>query len=197
MNGGYGANKQGGWQGGLGNKQGGPFGQKRPGGPGGQGIGSGGPLQGHQGQGQQGQGQQGQGQQGQGHQGQGHQGQGQGGLARNQQRGGRGPMDGGKPIQREEQMLANKLKDLQGPIVDLPPLDQSEVKFNGRSRLYIGNLTNDVTEEEILGMFGAYGETAELFLNKEKNFGFIKMVSLIFASYEVSCMTRTEIVNQN
>lgn len=175
MNGGYGANKQGGWQGGIANKQGGPFGQKRQGGPGGQGPG--GPLQGQQGQGHQGQGHQGLGQQGPG-----HQGQGQGGPGRNQQRGGRGPMDGGKPIQREEQMLANKLKDLQGPILDLPPLDQSEVKFNGRSRLYIGNLTNDVTEEEILGMFGAYGETAELFLNKEKNFGFIKMVSLIFVS---------------
>lgn len=75
-------------------------------------------------------------------------------------------------------MLANKLKDLVGPLVDLQPIDQSEVKFNGRSRLYIGNLTSDVTEEEILSLFNAFGETAELFLNKEKNFGFIKMVRL-------------------
>lgn len=72
-------------------------------------------------------------------------------------------------------MLANKLKDLVGPLVDLPPLDQSELKFNGRSRLYIGNFTSDMTEEEILGLFAPYGETSELFLNKEKNFGFIKM----------------------
>ena len=75
-------------------------------------------------------------------------------------------------------MLANKLRDLQGPIMDLPPLDHSEVKFNGKSRLYIGNLSSDITEEEVQQMFGAFGETAELFLNKEKNFGFIKMVSL-------------------
>lgn len=74
-------------------------------------------------------------------------------------------------------MLANKLKDLVGPILDLAPIDQSEVKFNGRSRLYIGNLTNDVSEDEILNLFNPFGETAELFLNKEKNFGFIKMVS--------------------
>lgn len=74
-------------------------------------------------------------------------------------------------------MLANKLKDLVGPLIDLPPLDQSEVKFNGRSRLYIGNLTGDVTEEEIQALFAPYGETAELFVNKEKNFGFIKVVS--------------------
>lgn len=75
-------------------------------------------------------------------------------------------------------MLANKLKDLTGPIHDLPPLEQSEVKFNGRSRLYIGNITSDVTEEEINNLFGQFGETAELFLNKEKNFGFIKMVRI-------------------
>lgn len=76
----------------------------------------------------------------------------------------------------QEMMLANKLKDLTGPLLDLPAIDQSEVKFNGRSRLYIGNLTTDVTEDEIQNLFAAYGETAELFLNKEKNFGFIKMV---------------------
>lgn len=63
-----------------------------------------------------------------------------------------------------------------GPLIDLPPIEQPEVKFNGRSRLYIGNLTNDITEEEIQNLFGQFGETAELFLNKEKNFGFIKMV---------------------
>lgn len=99
------------------------------------------------------------------------------GPVRNLQRNNnRGPLGhDGKPAQREEHMLANKLKDLVGPLLDLPPIDQSEMKFNGRSRLYIGNLTNDVTEEEILNLFNPYGETAELFLNKEKNFGFIKM----------------------
>ncbi|VVC89958.1 unnamed protein product [Leptidea sinapis] len=74
-----------------------------------------------------------------------------------------------------EQMLAHKLKDLMGPLNELPSIEQPEVKFNGRSRLYIGNLTSDITEEEVLGMFNQFGETAELFINKEKNFGFIKM----------------------
>ncbi|CAH2108219.1 unnamed protein product [Euphydryas editha] len=100
------------------------------------------------------------------------------GPARNQQRNpNRGPQqDGGnRQPYNEEHMLANKLKDLTGPILELPPLEQTEVKFNGRSRLYIGNITNDVTEEEIKNLFGQFGETAELFLNKEKNFGFIKM----------------------
>ncbi|XP_028173133.1 hrp65 protein-like [Ostrinia furnacalis] len=97
------------------------------------------------------------------------------GPIRNQQRNNRGPNQDGKPLQREEHMLANKLKDLVGPILDLHPIDQTEMKFNGRSRLYIGNLTNDVTEDEILNLFTPFGEAAELFLNKEKNFGFIKM----------------------
>jgi RNA recognition motif-containing protein len=42
--------------------------------------------------------------------------------------------------------------------------------------LYIGNLTNDVTEDEITQLFQPYGETAELFVNKEKNFAFIRLV---------------------
>lgn len=85
-------------------------------------------------------------------------------------------------------MLANKLKDLIGPLVDLPPIDQTEVKFNGRSRLYIGNFTSDLTEEEIQNLFAAYGETAELFVNKEKNFGFIKMVRTHYS-------TKTKVFN--
>lgn len=52
-----------------------------------------------------------------------------------------------------------------------------EKKFTGRCRLYIGNLTSDVTEDEITQLFQPYGETAELFVNKEKNFAFIRLVS--------------------
>jgi hypothetical protein len=38
-------------------------------------------------------------------------------------------------------------------------------------------LTGDVTEDEITQLFQPYGETAELFVNKEKNFAFIRLVS--------------------
>ncbi|KAJ8730874.1 hypothetical protein PYW08_002287 [Mythimna loreyi] len=145
LNGNFGGNRQGGWGG-----QGGP-GNKQGGGNFGQGNKQFGPKPGG----------------------------GPGGPPRNQQRPNnmRGGLqqDGLKPVQREEQMLAHKLKDLVGPLTDLPSIDQSEVKFNGRSRLYIGNLTGDATEEEITALFAPFGETAELFINKEKNFGFIKM----------------------
>lgn len=77
-------------------------------------------------------------------------------------------------------MLAHKLKELVGPLTDLPHLNQEEVMFNGRSRLYIGNISADLNEEGILAMFAPYGQTSELFLNKEKNFGFIKLVIIVF-----------------
>lgn len=75
----------------------------------------------------------------------------------------------------------DKLSSLAGPTHDLPPLDQSEKKFSGRNRLYIGNLTNDVTEQEISNLFQKFGETSELFVNQEKNFAFIRMVSHYFS----------------
>uniref|UniRef100_A0A1B0D4M4 RRM domain-containing protein n=1 Tax=Phlebotomus papatasi TaxID=29031 RepID=A0A1B0D4M4_PHLPP len=82
------------------------------------------------------------------------------------------------PFQRpknEDYAIQQRLKHLMGPIHDIPPLDQSEIKFCGRNRLYIGNLTNDVSEEELRQLFAPYGEIGEVFLNPEKNFAFIKV----------------------
>jgi len=71
------------------------------------------------------------------------------------------------------------LAAIAGPTHELPSLDMTEKKFAGRNRLYIGNLGPDVTEEELQSMFTPYGETSELFVNKEKSFAFIRLVSLI------------------
>lgn len=76
-----------------------------------------------------------------------------------------------------ERAMYDKLNQLGGTSYDLPHLENTEKRFSGRSRLYIGNLPNDVVEEEIGNLFKQYGETSELFINKEKNFGFIRMVS--------------------
>lgn len=72
-------------------------------------------------------------------------------------------------------MIAQKLKNLQGPTHELPSIESEEVKFSGRNRLYIGNLTNDINEEELKELFKPYGEIAEAFLNAEKNFAFLKV----------------------
>jgi proline- and glutamine-rich splicing factor len=62
-----------------------------------------------------------------------------------------------------------------GPTHDLPELHCEEVKFSGRNRLYIGNLTSDVSEDELKDMFSPYGEISESFINAEKNFAFLKV----------------------
>lgn len=52
---------------------------------------------------------------------------------------------------------------------------KKERKFTGRCRLFVGNLVN-CDEQELAGMFKKFGEVAETFVNKEKGFGFIRMV---------------------
>lgn len=75
----------------------------------------------------------------------------------------------------EDFMINQKLSHLQGPTHDIPSIEHQEVKFSGRNRLYIGNLTSDITEDELKELFTPYGETSEAFLNAEKFFAFIKV----------------------
>lgn len=75
----------------------------------------------------------------------------------------------------EEFLIGQRLSHLQGPAHDIPSIKYEEVKFSGRNRLYIGNLTNDITEEELKDLFKPFGEVSEIFLNAEKFFAFIKV----------------------
>ncbi|XP_058129785.1 hrp65 protein-like isoform X3 [Anopheles coustani] len=71
--------------------------------------------------------------------------------------------------------INDKLRMLAGPLLDIPPIEVQEAKFSGRNRLYVGNLTNDVTEEELVEMFKPFGEIHEVFMNKEKNYAFVRV----------------------
>ncbi|KFB41515.1 AGAP003794-PB-like protein [Anopheles sinensis] len=71
--------------------------------------------------------------------------------------------------------INEKLRMLAGPLLDIPPIEAQEAKFSGRNRLYVGNLTNDVTEEELVEMFKPFGEIHEVFMNKEKNYAFVRV----------------------
>ena len=51
-----------------------------------------------------------------------------------------------------------------------------ERKFSGRCRLFVGNLLS-CDETELKEMFEKYGEVAEVFVNKDKGFGFVRLVS--------------------
>ncbi|KAG5897057.1 hypothetical protein JTB14_025873 [Gonioctena quinquepunctata] len=45
----------------------------------------------------------------------------------------------------------------------------------GRYRLYISNLSNSITKEDVENTFKAYGEVNDVFIQPNKNFGFVRM----------------------
>ncbi|KAG8553955.1 hypothetical protein GDO81_003616 [Engystomops pustulosus] len=51
----------------------------------------------------------------------------------------------------------------------------TEKTYTQRSRLFVGNLPNDVTEEELRKLFEKYGKAGEIFIHKDKGFGFIRL----------------------
>lgn len=71
--------------------------------------------------------------------------------------------------------VLEKLQSIQGPNLDLPALEMAEKKFNGRARLYVGNLTPDTTEEQLKEVLARFGEVGEVFYNREKMFAFLRM----------------------
>ncbi|KAI9565227.1 hypothetical protein GHT06_009010 [Daphnia sinensis] len=75
----------------------------------------------------------------------------------------------------EDRQLLEKLASLSNSTADLPIRSFTETKFSGRSRLYVGNLGNDIVEQDLKEYFSAYGEIAEVFLNKEKGFAFVRL----------------------
>jgi len=92
-------------------------------------------------------------------------GRGGGGRGNRSFEGGRGNFD----------RVLDKLRNIEGPQVDLPALDMSERKFSGRARIYIGNFTTEMTEETLKNLVSAEGEVGEMFFNREKNFAFVRM----------------------
>lgn len=56
-------------------------------------------------------------------------------------------------------------------------LKPGEKTYTQRCRLFIGNLPNDITDEDFRRLFAKYGEPSEVFINKGKGFGFIRLVS--------------------
>ncbi|XP_034490465.1 protein no-on-transient A isoform X2 [Drosophila innubila] len=107
-----------------------------------------------------------------------------GGGLRDRNRGSRGGAGGGgqnsgggnNTLRGDDFFIAQRLRSISGPTHELPPIEVTqETKFSGRNRLYVGNLTNDITDEELREMFKPYGEIGEIFSNLEKNFTFLKV----------------------
>ncbi|NP_001080735.1 non-POU domain containing, octamer binding L homeolog [Xenopus laevis] len=64
----------------------------------------------------------------------------------------------------------------EGVTIDLKNFRKpSEKTFTQRSRLFVGNLPSDVTEEEMRKLFEKFGKAGEIFIHKDKGFGFIRL----------------------
>jgi len=85
-------------------------------------------------------------------------------------RGGRGGFRGGYG-----DPTLMRLQEIQGPQHELPPIDTSERRFSGRSRLYIGNIQAGMTEEKLKEMVEKFGEVGEMWFNEEKHFAFMRL----------------------
>lgn len=62
-----------------------------------------------------------------------------------------------------------------------------EKTYTQRSRLFVGNLPAGTTEEDVEKLFSKYGKASEIFINKDRGFGFIRLVSLVRRHHEIKC----------
>ncbi|XP_069572841.1 splicing factor, proline- and glutamine-rich isoform X2 [Brachyistius frenatus] len=60
-------------------------------------------------------------------------------------------------------------------------LKPGEKTYTQRCRLFVGNLPNDLSEDDFRKIFSKYGEPSEVFINKNKGFGFIRLESRALA----------------
>ena len=65
--------------------------------------------------------------------------------------------------------------------------NRQEKKFANRARLYVGNLPRGISEDELKILFDPYGEMTQVFIEKDKNFGFVRMVSLTLHVLHTTC----------
>ncbi|KAH8245634.1 hypothetical protein KR032_006505 [Drosophila birchii] len=88
---------------------------------------------------------------------------------------GGGPGGSGGGRGGEDFFIGQRLRSIAGPTLELPPVElPAEIKFSGRNRLYVGNLTSDITDDELREIFKPYGEIGEI-THLDKNFTFLKV----------------------
>ena len=55
-------------------------------------------------------------------------------------------------------------------------LKPGEKTYTQRCRLFVGNLPTDITEDDFKRLFERNGEPSEVFINRDRGFGFIRLV---------------------
>lgn len=61
-----------------------------------------------------------------------------------------------------------------------------EKTFTQRCRLFVGNIPLHLPEEEFVKLFSKYGKTSEVFINRDRGFGFIRLVSYVWLNLNTS-----------
>lgn len=61
-----------------------------------------------------------------------------------------------------------------------------EKKYSVKARLFVGNLPKDTSQDIVKELFQRFGLVKEVFVQREKNFGFIRMVSSLHTHLGVS-----------
>jgi RNA recognition motif-containing protein len=69
--------------------------------------------------------------------------------------------------------------------------DQREKKFGNRARLYVGNLPRVTTEDDLMTLFTPFGEIRQVYIEKEKNFGFVRLAYRKQAVNAISALNGT------
>uniref|UniRef100_A0A4W5NEZ7 Splicing factor proline/glutamine-rich n=1 Tax=Hucho hucho TaxID=62062 RepID=A0A4W5NEZ7_9TELE len=112
-------------------------------------------------------------------------------MNRNQQRAGPGNANGNghksAPLNKkpEPQNTSREAEEAQHPKELRATLSSlrrpGEKTYTQRCRLFIGNLPNDISDDTFKKLFAKYGEPSEIFINKNKGFGFIRLESRALA----------------
>ncbi|GBN12706.1 hypothetical protein AVEN_38603-1 [Araneus ventricosus] len=72
--------------------------------------------------------------------------------------------------------VKEKLEIMSGPTTNLVSKEGvSAKKFTGRCRLFVGNLPTNISDDDFRKLFEPFGEVAEVYLNKPKGYGFVKL----------------------
>ncbi|XP_012710215.3 non-POU domain-containing octamer-binding protein [Fundulus heteroclitus] len=90
---------------------------------------------------------------------------------------GEGPDSNGQQPEPSEQTNPNAALTLDPQSFRKP----GEKTFTQRSRLFVGNLPTGVTEDDLVKLFSKYGNASEVFVNKDRGFGFIRLETRIIA----------------
>ncbi|KAK8380201.1 hypothetical protein O3P69_016676 [Scylla paramamosain] len=89
--------------------------------------------------------------------------------------GGGGGGYGGDRGDRGQDRIIERLKQLAGPLIDLPPREETVRKFSNHCRLWVGNLPLDIKEDDVRELFKPFGEYDEVYFDKNKGFAFVRM----------------------